>query len=216
MERFESLGLAVPGKEHYGIFQDAALGRFTEDPVRLVHFMRAGVKDRCIDLGTGNGIIALYANALYDCRFEGIDIDKEQLALARRSAEKNGQDVPFCELDVNDAASLPYAGRYSVVTANPPYYHGGKESPDAVRRRQRHGESVEPFLAAAAKLLKNGGRLYLSYPAAETASLCSRLVSLGLEPKKAELTFSKGRAKLLLLEAVKGAAPGLVITKTEP
>lgn len=208
MERWEPLGI-----EGYGIYQDESLGRFTEDPVRLVHFMRAGVKDGCADLGTGNGIIALYANALYGCRFTGIDTDGAQLSLARRSAEKNGQAAAFLEADVSEAPALLGAGRFSVVTANPPYFHGGTAPEAAHRRRERYNESAEPFIAAAAALLKNGGRFYICYPAAALASLSHLLISYGLQPKRAELSFSRGRAKLVLLEAKKGAAPGLVLTE---
>ena len=72
--------------EQYGIYQDEALGRFTEDPVRLVHFLKAKKTERAVDLGTGNGIIPLSANALYGCPFAGIDVDGAQLRLARLSA----------------------------------------------------------------------------------------------------------------------------------
>ena len=114
--RWESLQI-----EQYGIYQDEALGRFTEDPVRLVHFLHAKRSERALDLGTGNGIIALYANALYGCPFAGVDTDGGQLALARQSAERNGQDIPFYELDVRDAPKALGCGRYDLVTMNPPY-----------------------------------------------------------------------------------------------
>ena len=66
--------------EHYGIYQDETLGRFTEDPVHLVHFLRAKRSERAVDLGTGNGIVPLYANALYGCTFTGVDVDKSSCA----------------------------------------------------------------------------------------------------------------------------------------
>ena len=115
--RWESLQF-----EQYGIYQDGELGRFTEDPVRLVHFLRAKRNERAVDLGTGNGIIPLYANAMYGCSFAGIDTDEPQLRLARLSAEKNGQQIPFYELDVSDAPKTLGCGRFDLVTLNPPYY----------------------------------------------------------------------------------------------
>ena len=115
--RWESLQL-----KDYGIYQDEALGRFSEDPVRLVHFLRAKKTERALDLGTGNGIIPLYANALYGCPFEGLDLDEEQLRLARLSAERNGQTIPFYALDVSEAPKFLGRGRYDLVTMNPPYY----------------------------------------------------------------------------------------------
>ena len=115
--RWESLQI-----EQFGIYQDEALGRFTEDPVRLVHFLHAKKSERALDLGTGNGVIPIYANALYGCPFAGLDVDEAQLDLARLSAERNGQDIPFYALDVSAAPGALGYGRFDLVTMNPPYY----------------------------------------------------------------------------------------------
>ena len=85
--------------KHFGIYQDEALGRFTEDPVHLVHFLEAKPTERALDLGTGNGIIPLYANAIYGCPFAGLDTADRQLSLARMSAQRNGQAIPVYCLD---------------------------------------------------------------------------------------------------------------------
>lgn len=207
MQRWESLGV-----NEYGIYQDKTLGRFTEDPVRLVHFMRAGVKDVCVDLGTGNGIIALYANALYGCRFTGIDTDAEQLALARASAQRNGQAADFIEADVAEAPALLKKAHYSVVTCNPPYFSAGPVPAGAHRAAERYADSPEPFLAAAAALLKNGGRFYCCYPSDRLAALCVLLSRYALEPKRIELLTRAGKTKRLLLEAKKNARPGVLVT----
>lgn len=210
MRRWETLGI-----DGYGIYQDAALGRFTEDPVRLVHFMRAGVKDTCLDLGTGNGIIALYANALYGCPFTGLDTDAEQLALARASAERNGQDLTFLEADVSSAPELLKKASFSVVACNPPYFSSGPVPDSPHRARERYTASPEPFIAAAAALLKNGGRFYLCYPSEKLPELCVLLDRYSLEPKRIELLTHAGKTKRFLLEAKKNARPGVTITVGE-
>ena len=210
MQRWESLGTG-----EYGIYQDKALGNFTEDPVRLVHFMRAGVKDDCVDLGTGNGIIAIYANALFGCRFTGIDTDADRLALAESSAARNGQEIEFIRADVSEAPALLKKAHYSVVTCNPPYFNAGPVSKNAHRAAERFIASPEPFIAAAAALLKNGGRLYLCYSADALAALCALLQKYALSPKRIELLAHNGKAKRLVLEAKKNARPGVVVTVTE-
>lgn len=82
MERWELL------EGSYGLYQDKELGCFTEDSIRLVHFMRLKSGDRCLDLGTGNGIIPLYVRSRGFGKWSGVDIREEQLVLARRSAQK--------------------------------------------------------------------------------------------------------------------------------
>ncbi len=193
----------------YGIYQDEALGRFTEDPVRLVHFLHAKKSERAVDLGTGNGIVPLYANALYGCPFAGVDIDGAQLSLARLSAQRNGQDIPFFELDVREAPKALGCGRFDLVTMNPPYYSQSSAGEAPQRARQRHGDRLKDFLAAAFLLLDNGGRLCLCYRADGLADLFALLRQNRLEPKRMELVAHGGRAKIVLVEAKKLAKPGL-------
>ena len=195
--------------EQYGIYQDEALGRFTEDPVRLVHFLHAPKWEQAVDLGTGNGVIPLYANALYGCSFAGLDTDGAQLELARLSAERNGQSVLFYELDVGAAAAALGHGKFDLVTMNPPYYPETSPGTDLQRTRQRHGDRLEDFVAAAFALLNNGGRLCLCYRAAGLADLFELLRKHRLEPKRMELVSCRGRAKVALVEAKKLAKPGM-------
>ena len=90
MERFEWLI-----EPRVGIWQDPALGCFTEDSIALVRFFAGKRGDRVLDIGTGNGVLCLYAQALYGGDYTGIDPDEAQLKLARRSAEQNGQAIAF-------------------------------------------------------------------------------------------------------------------------
>ena len=195
--------------EQYGIYQDEALGRFTEDPVRLVHFLHAKKRERAIDLGTGNGIVPIYADALYGCPFAGLDADEGQLRLARLSAERNRQDIPFFALDVSEAARTLGYGSFDLVTMNPPYYSLASAGEDPQRARQRHGDRLNDFIAAAFALLNNGGRLCLCYRADGLADLFTLLRRNRLEPKRMELTPHNGRVKLVLVEAQKLAKPGM-------
>jgi len=202
--RWESLQI-----ESYGIYQDEALGRFTEDPVRLVHFLHAKKSERALDLGTGNGVIPIYANALYGCPFAGLDVDEGQLSLARLSAERNGQDIPFYALDVSDAPKALGYGRFDLVTMNPPYYSAASAGEDPRRARQRHGDRLDDFVSAAFQLLDNGGRLCLCYGAEGLVDLFALLRENRLEPKRMELVHHGGRAKVALVEAKKLAKPGV-------
>ena len=204
--RWESLQF-----EHYGIYQDRELGSFTEDPVRLVHFLKAKQTERAIDLGTGNGIIPLYANALYGCPFTGVDVDEAQLNLARMSSDKNRQDIPFLKLNVADAAADLGYGRFDLVTMNPPYFSQISAGNDCQRARQRHGDCLQVFIKAAFDLLNNGGRLCLCYRVDGLVNLVVMLRQNRLEPKRMELIQNSKKVKLVLLEARKLGRPGMSV-----
>lgn len=205
MERWEWL---IEGRT--GMFQDPALGCFTEDAIALAHFARIGTRDAVLDLGTGNGVLCLYGNALYGGTFTGIDVDGAQLALARRSAERNGQAIRFLELCAGDAPDALGHGSFTRVLMNPPYFTTGDAGRHATAR---HAEKtlLSDWCGAAFLLLKNGGTLTLCYPAEQLAALFRTLDAHRFAPKRMQLILSGQRARLALVEAKKDGADGVTI-----
>ena len=208
MERWEWL---IEGET--GIFQDPARGCFTEDPIALVHFARIGEKDTVLDLGTGNGVMCLYAMARYGGAYTGIDVDEAQIALARRSAERNGQTIRFLTLRAEDAPDVLGHGTFSRILMNPPYFTTGELGPRAIAR---HADDslLSDWCRAAFLLLKNGGTLSLCYPAEQLAALFRALDENRLAPKRMELLLRGSRARLALIEAKKLGGDGLILTVT--
>ncbi len=206
MERWEWL---IEGKT--GILQDPALGCFTEDPIALVHFARIGGKDTVLDLGTGSGVMCLYAEALYGGAYTGIDVDEAQIVLARRSAERNGQTIRFLTLRAEDAPDALGHGTFTRVLMNPPYFVSG--DPGA-RATARHADAsqLSDWCRAAFLLLRNGGTLSLCYPADGLAPLFRALDENRLAPKRMQLVMSGQRARLALVEAKKLGGDGLMVT----
>ena len=194
-----------------GIFQDPALGCFTEDAIALAHFARIGPRDRVLDLGTGNGILCLYAQAMYGGAYTGIDVDGEQLALARRSAERNGQGITFLSMRAEDAPELLEHGAFTKILMNPPYFVTGDAGKHAAARHAEDGQLTD-WCGAAFLLLKNGGTLSLCYPADRLAPLFRALDETRFAPKRMQLVMSNARARLALVEAKKLGKDGLTIT----
>lgn len=206
MERWEWL---IDGR--IGIWQDPALGCFTEDSIALAHFLRMRAADAVLDLGTGNGVLCLYAQALYGGTFTGVDTNTAQIALAARSAERNGQPIRFRNLRTQDAPDVFGHGVFDRVVMNPPYFTQG----DAGRRAEaRHADEnlLSDWCRAAFLVLNNGGTLTLCYPADRLAALFRALDQNRLAPKRMELLLSGQRARLVLLEAKKLGADGLAVT----
>lgn len=206
MERWEWL---IEGET--GIFQDPELGCFTEDPIALVHFARIGEKDTVLDLGTGNGVMCLYAMAWYGGAYTGIDVDEAQITLARRSAERNGQAIRFLTLRAEDAPDVLGHGAFSRILMNPPYFTTGEPGPRAIAR---HADDslLSDWCRAAFLLLRNGGTLSLCYPAEQLAALFRALDENRFAPKRMELVLRGSRARIALVEAKKLGGDGLSIT----
>lgn len=210
MERMDDL-------QYRGLYliQDDALPCFTEDAVRLVHFLRLAQSDRVLDIGCGTGILCVLGEAYTGASFIGIDIEPRAVALARRSAAHNGQALRFEAMDVRDAPAYFGHGTFTAAVCNPPYYKNQPPSRTEARALARHdgGDTLDAMLHAAFLLLKNGGRLFLCYPAVSLVSVVCALRAHRLEPKRLQLVSSQaGKAShLLLFEAKKDAKAGLVI-----
>lgn len=206
MERWEWLI-----EERIGIYQDPALGCFTEDSIALVHFARIGRNDTVLDLGTGNGILCLYAEPRCGGTYTGIDVDEAQLRLARRSAERNGQTIRFLNTDVLHAPDALGHGSFSRILMNPPYFTSGDEGKHGAARHAAD-TLLSDWCGAAFLLLKNGGTLTLCYPAEQLAALFRALDQNRLAPKRMQLLMSGQRARLALVEAKKLASDGVTVS----
>ena len=196
------------------LYQDTDLDCFSEDAVLLANFVQGNARDRIVELGAGNGVVSVLVAAKTGACCTGVEAQQAQCALARRSASENGQQIDFLCMDVADAPAALGHGRFTAAVMNPPYFSVGPASVNPSRAIARHGatEALDAFLQAAFLLLRNGGRLYLIYPASQLATLFAALRAHRLEPKRARVAVMTALRvpSRMLIEAKKGARPGLV------
>lgn len=210
MERLDDL-------EHHGLmlYQDTDYACFSADALLLCGFLRASAKDRVVELGSGTGVVCVLGADNTGARFCGVERQERLVELANRSAALNRQDIRFLCADVADAPALLGCGTFSAAAANPPYFTSGDRSENPSRSAARHdaGETLALFVRSAFLLLKNGGRLFMIYPADALASLFAALRASHLEPKRMRIVYAKSGANALrvLVEAKKYGRPGLVI-----
>lgn len=210
MERLDDL-------QHNGLmlYQDMELERFTVDALWLCSFLRAGARDNVVELGSGSGVICVLGADNTGARFTGVERQPGLVVLAQKSAALNHQDIQFLCADVAQAPDLLGRGTFTAAVMNPPYFTSGEMSENASRSLTRHdaGDSLAGFLDAAFALLKNGGKLFLIYPAEALAELFSALERARFAPKRMKLVYSKPESCALrvLVEAKKHGKPGLTI-----
>ena len=192
------------------LFQHRHGYRFSLDPLLLAHFFRVERLSRIADLGTGCGVIplllALRAPAL---AITGYEVQRALCELARRNVEANGFSgrIEIEETDLRRIvkARPPFDG----VVTNPPYLPagGGMVSANRERAVARHEiiGTLDDFLDAAQRLLRNGGRFGCIYPADRAVALLERLRRRRLEPKRLRFVHPRPEApaRLLLVEALK-------------
>ena len=201
------------------VFAPAEHAPLCTDSILLADFVPAGCA-RGIDLGCGSGILSLLLLLREpDLRMTGLELLPEAAALAAENLARNGLEQRGSLLagDIREHRRLFPAGSFDLAVSNPPYFPvgSGALSPDPARAAAR-GEtdcSLEELCAAAAWLLRTGGRFCLVYRPERLAELFCRMRAAGLEPKRLrEICPRPGSApSLVLAEGRRGGRPGLKI-----
>lgn len=190
---------------------------YGQDAILLAGFARIKPGERLLDLGCGCGVLSVLLEYRASARVTAVDIRPEAVALCRASAGLNGQAIEVLEADLRLLKLAPGERGYDAIVCNPPYFRGGTQSPDAQRRLCTHQETaaIQDVAVCGGRMLKNGGRLFLCYPAQGMAVCMAALVSQGLQPKRLQpVAAGQKPPYLILLEARKGGGEGLLWEET--
>ena len=204
------------------IIQNTKKFCFGMDAVLLAGFARARQGDRCLDLGTGNGIIPLLLSAKTPAEhITGLEIQPEIADMARRSVALNHLEgrIKIVTGDIREADGIFAPASFHVITSNPPYmtWHHGLQNPDDARTIARHEMlcSFEDVAHAAERLLMPGGHFYLVHRPFRLAEIMTTLVSHHLEPKRMRLVYPyvDREPNMVLLECIRGARSRITVEK---
>lgn len=186
---------------------------FGMDAVLLSGFVKARRGDLLLDLGTGTGILPLLLSAKTECaHLTGLEIQEESADMARRSVALNHLEerISIITGDIKEAGSLFAPASFDCITCNPPYMIGehGIANPDAPKAIARHEIlcTFEDVAAAAAKLLRTGGKFFLVHRPFRMAEIMVTLARHKLEPKRMRLVhpYVDKEPNMVLIEAVRG------------
>ena len=200
------------------LIQKPGTFRFGTDSVLLADFAAPKNSDRIVDLGCGNGAIAILLAAHSPrVRVDGVEIQSEIADMARRSVLLNRLEdrVRIHEADLRGAWKTLGLEAFSLVVSNPPYNSPDTGLPcaDETLRTARQAENLTPadVCASAERLLKYGGRFCAVYPARRAFEMMTAMNACRLAPKRVRTVHSNpNRApKVILIEAVKGGGSGL-------
>ena len=148
--------------------------RFSLDAALLADFVRIEPGEDAVDLGAGNGIVALLLARKPFRRLVAIEIQAALADLARRNVVLNGLAG---RIEVVEADLRGYApGRvFDVAYSNPPYIPKSTGFPSASEEKTvaKHEITCDilDVLRAAARLLRPAGRAYIVYPGGRRADL---------------------------------------------
>lgn len=188
------------------------------DAVLLADFARPKRRDRAVDLGCGNGAVAiLMAAHVPELQVDAVELQPEMADMARRSVTYDGLSdrVRVHVGDMRQVWQVLGRGSASLVVCNPPYGGQGRTllGINEAERIARHEDDLSPqdVAGSADKLLKYGGRFCVVYPAPRAFEMMQAMQACGLAPKRLRSVHAQAdkAPKIVLIEAIKGGGSGL-------
>ena len=196
----------------YTLLQPEGVFPLGEDALLLGAFATVRRGWQVCDLGTGGGcLLLLLAGRAEGLSLFGAERDPAAAQAARENLARNGLTG---EIWTGDWGQTPFPpGRFHLVTANPPYFSAGSGGDGGPARMEREAGSLTALCAAAARLLRNGGRFAMCCRPERLAGVFAALQGRGLEPKRLQFAaHSPARPPYLaLVEAVRQGRPGLEV-----
>ncbi|MBQ5901982.1 MAG: methyltransferase [Clostridia bacterium] len=191
--------------------------RYGTDAVLLADFSMPKNGDKACDFGTGCGIIPLMWRLNgSNCDITAVDISRDACLLAEKSVSENGlKDIKIINGDLRNPKTVEGSGVFDVVSMNPPYKAAtdGVMSENSERRTARHEVecTIEDLCAAAARLLRFGGKLCICQRPERLADIICAMRAAKIEPKRLRLVCQRrgGVPKLILVEGRLGSKSGL-------
>ena len=146
----------------------------------------------------------------------GYDISSNAIERAQKACELNGlsADVDFICTDIND---IEGSAVFDAVITNPPYFRRTPDEPGAADPDERYiarhetTADISDFAAIAARMLREGGHLYMVHRPDRLADIFSGMRDAGIEPKEMQFVVPKENkaANIVLIHGIKGAGSEL-------
>ncbi len=194
---------------------------FTSDAIILADFAKPRHKDKCCDLGTGNGIIPLlWIRDFEPKEISAVELSDTAIELFKKTLNFNNIEdkVKLVHHDLRDLKSVLPNEYFDIVTINPPYKKLGtgivNDGEDYKNARHEFNCTLFDAAKAASYLLKYGGKYCMCQRPERLPEMFEAMKSFKIEPKTMrEVIQRKGKEpSLILLEGKKGGSPGFRIS----
>ncbi len=194
--------------------------RFSIDSVLLAGFATLGRGSQVCELGAGSGVISiLLAQRDKSCSIKALEIQDNLWDRAVRSVKLNKLEdsIEVIKGDIRRVREIFPAGGFDLVVANPPFWRIGEgllpEDSEVATACHEVDVTLEEVIAAAAYLLRLGGKLALIQRAARLDEVIRLSHSHRVPVKRMRMVHPHRErpANLVLTEGTKGAKPGITV-----
>lgn len=147
---------------------------------------------RCLDIGTGTGVLALFlAQKFTDTSITAIEIEPAVYGQANDNISAS-QFSKRIEIVCGDFLAFDSKLKYDLIVCNPPYFSNSLKKNDSEKNRAIHntGLALERLLPKSTGLLNKNGLIWLIYPPYEAEKLKSLCSTEGIYIKQEILIYN--------------------------
>lgn len=214
--------------EHFdngiSVYQNDNFYKFTQDAILLAKFCNIKHSDNVLELCAGSGVISFYAYSL--CPFNHLyfnEIQTEMCEIIEENIKFNGfkRKSKIFNCNLKDLKLSDFPKSLDVIICNPPYQKVNEKSlinerPEIALARHEIEANLDDIIKKSSELLKDKGRLYMVHIAPRVTEIVTNCAKYNMQVKRMKFIFNGDKeAYLVLIEAVKGANPGVRITKNK-
>jgi len=192
---------------------------FGRECIELVRFIPDKKYARAADLGSGDGIIPVYAAKTRKIdEICAIELANDCVRRTLKTVDENKLTgrIQVLHSDIRKLQAIFRRRSFDLVTANPPFFEKDRDfhsiSAKEKAARQEETGKLTHFLNAARYLLKKTGDLIILYHPRRIDQLFLELHRAEFTLKELKLLYhSDGRALFLLARAVPAGKPGVIV-----
>lgn len=203
------------------LYQNKDGYRVSVDALLLYDFVRMPRIRRIADFGAGSGVIGLLLAKRYeDAVVTLFEIQKSLANVARENIRINNLSdrVDLIHGDLRELSRKEeFLAAFDVVISNPPFRQikTGLISPNDEKAIARHETylSLSQLLKSASNMLRHHGHFFMIYLPERFSEVLLKMKENSLEIKSIRFvhSFINSPAKMILIEAVKGAKSGMKV-----
>lgn len=177
--------------------------RFAVDAPLLADFIQTKQTDRCVELGTGSGVISLLLSIKPFSHITALEIQESLFHLARKNVRLNRLEKKISIVHADFLEFRP-PQRFDVVFSNPPYIkkQTGRLGTTAEKSIAKHEVKCDILgvMKKTAELLEKEGKAYFIFSAKRKWEFLQAVESAGLRAKTIRMVYPyKGKQPNFLL-----------------
>jgi len=204
--------------EHIKISQPDHIFKYSLDSLVLASFVKINKSNqKVLEIGAGSGAISLIlADRNKNIFIDAVEIQESVFEILKENIviNKFENKIKAINKNINEVKNICQTDTYDIIVSNPPYFFEREKPVEKELLIARHGDSLtlENIMSVSRKLLKNKGKLFISYPPTETSGVIIEAKKQNLEVKRIKYFFSfNKKSNVALFEISKQAKSGVII-----